>query len=142
VQTEASEAPVSKTVPETVPATGRNRPKTVTAIGERVTFPSPDETCEIELLTKRRGVEGQPDLLYLSAHVMLRGVDPLETAERAIVVSESAPPEDFPFGLYRGRYYTIADTPWDRRAFSVLYSLFQMTVTDVSQVGLPITISK
>jgi hypothetical protein len=60
----------------------------------------------------------------------------------AIDVSESAPAGDAPFALYRGRYYTVADTPWDRRAFTVLYNLFQMTVTDVSQVGLPITISK
>jgi len=60
----------------------------------------------------------------------------------AIDVSESAPAGDAPFALYRGRYYTVADTPWDRRAFTVLYNLFQTTVTDVSQVGLPITISK
>jgi len=60
----------------------------------------------------------------------------------AIDVSESAPAGDAPFALYRGRYYTVADTHWDRRAFTVLYNLFQMTVTDVSQVGLPITISK
>jgi len=60
----------------------------------------------------------------------------------AIEVSESAPAGDAPFALYRGHYYTVADTHWDRRAFTVLYELFQMTVTDVSQVGLPITISK
>jgi len=60
----------------------------------------------------------------------------------AIDVNESAPPTDSPFVLYRGRYYTVADTPWDRRAFTVLHNLFQMTVTDVAQVGLPITISK
>jgi len=60
----------------------------------------------------------------------------------AIEVSDSAPSGDSPFALYRGRYYSVADTPWDRRAFAVLYDLFQMTVTDVSQVGLPITISK
>jgi len=60
----------------------------------------------------------------------------------AIEVSDSAPSGDSPFALYRGRYYSVADTPWDRKAFAVLYNLFQMTVTDVSQVGLPITISK
>ena len=36
----------------------------------------------------------------------------------------------------------VADTPWDRRAFGLLSQLFQVTVTDVSQVGVPITISK
>jgi len=60
----------------------------------------------------------------------------------AIDVSESPPPGDPPYALHRGRYFTVADTHWDRKAFSVLYNLFQMTVTDVSQVGLPITISK
>jgi hypothetical protein len=67
-------------------------------------------------------------------------LNPIRTL--AIDISESPPPGDSPFALYRGRYYTVADTPWDRRAFTVLYNLFQMTVTDVSQVGLPITISK
>ena len=31
---------------------------------------------------------------------------------------------------------------WDRTAFRILYQGFHMTVTDVSQVGVPITISK
>ena len=31
---------------------------------------------------------------------------------------------------------------WDRAAFMVLYELFQVTVTDVSRVGIPITIAK
>jgi hypothetical protein len=68
------------------------------------------------------------------------GVNPAQTL--AIVISESAPPEDFPNALYRGRYYAVADSPWDRKAFGLLFQLFQVTVTDVSQVGVPITISK
>jgi hypothetical protein len=60
----------------------------------------------------------------------------------AIKVSESPPPEDLPNVLYRGRYYTLANTPWDRMVFGLLYQLFQVTVTDVSHVGVPITISK
>jgi hypothetical protein len=39
-------------------------------------------------------------------------------------------------------YYSVADTPWDRQAFTLLYQLFQMIVTEVSGVGVPITISK
>jgi len=68
------------------------------------------------------------------------GLNPPQTL--AIDITESAPPGDPPHVLYRERYYTVADTPWNRKAFRVLYHLFQMTVTDVSQVGLPITISK
>ena len=43
---------------------------------------------------------------------------------------------------YKGKYYTLADSAWDRAAFNVLLILFQVTVSDVSQVGIPITISK
>lgn len=44
--------------------------------------------------------------------------------------------------LFQGQYYTVADTRWDRGAFMVLYELFQVTVTDVSRIGIPITIAK
>jgi len=43
---------------------------------------------------------------------------------------------------YGGRYYSVANTPWDREAFKLLYRLFQMTVTDVSNIGVPVTIGK
>jgi hypothetical protein len=43
---------------------------------------------------------------------------------------------------FQDRYYTIGDTRWDRAAFMVLYELFQVTVTDVSRIGIPITIAK
>ncbi len=60
----------------------------------------------------------------------------------AIDITESAPPADGPQTRYGARYYAVADTAWDRTAFRLLYQGFQMTVTDVSQVGVPITISK
>jgi hypothetical protein len=59
-----------------------------------------------------------------------------------IEVANQPPPGLLPYARYGGRYYLVADTPWDRQAFSLLYQLFQMTVTDVSAVGVPITISK
>jgi hypothetical protein len=59
-----------------------------------------------------------------------------------IEVTERAPPDLFPYAAFGRLYYSVADTPWDRQAFSLLYQLFQMTVTDVSGVGVPITISK
>ncbi len=44
---------------------------------------------------------------------------------------------------YRRKTYSVPNTPWDLEAFNLLYQLFQMTVTDVSKVGVPsITISK
>ena len=59
-----------------------------------------------------------------------------------IEVADQAPPGLTPYVRYANRYYSVADTPWDRQAFTLLYHLFQMTVTDVSGVGVPITISK
>ncbi len=43
---------------------------------------------------------------------------------------------------YGGHDYAVKDTPWDYQAFKTLHHLFQMTVTDVTGVGIPITISK
>jgi hypothetical protein len=43
---------------------------------------------------------------------------------------------------YGGHDYAVNDTPWDYEAFKTLHHLFQMTVTDVTGVGIPITISK
>ena len=60
----------------------------------------------------------------------------------AIAIGEQVPPDEIPSASFRGRYYTVADTTWDRKAFGLLYQLFQVTVTDVSQVGVPVTISK
>jgi hypothetical protein len=72
-----------------------------------------------------------------------REAGPNPAVALAVNVTESAPPPTgLPSATFRGRYFWVADTPWDRRAFRLLYQLFQMTVTDVSQVGLPITISK
>jgi hypothetical protein len=47
--------------------------------------------------------------------------------------------------LYQGKYYAVApDTgyQWNRKAFGLLYQLFQMTVAAVPETGPPITISK
>lgn len=60
----------------------------------------------------------------------------------AIEVMESPAPEGVPQAFYAGQYYSVGDTLWDREAFILLYQLFQMTVTDVSKVGVPVTISK
>ncbi|HSO42975.1 MAG TPA: hypothetical protein VLR47_09090 [Rhodospirillales bacterium] len=60
----------------------------------------------------------------------------------AVDVSEDAPAAADGWIRYQGRYYTMGNTRWDRAAFLVLYELFQVTVTDVSRVGIPITIAK
>jgi len=59
-----------------------------------------------------------------------------------INVSDTAPSNDVLNIQYKGRYYSIGNSPWDQSAFMILNSLFQSTVTDVSDVGIPITIAK
>jgi hypothetical protein len=66
--------------------------------------------------------------------------NPVQTL--AIQVSNSPPPTNNPSIGFDDQYYTIGDTRWDRATFVILYELFQVTVTDVSRVGIPITISK
>ncbi len=60
----------------------------------------------------------------------------------AVEVTDDAPAGGVSHAVYNGRYYAVGPTAWDREAFTVLYQLFQMTVTDVSVTGVPITISK
>lgn len=60
----------------------------------------------------------------------------------AIEVVDDAPAAGGSSVAYDGKYYAVGPTAWDREAFTVLYQLFQMTVTDVSATGVPITISK
>jgi hypothetical protein len=60
----------------------------------------------------------------------------------AVTVSDDEPNATDGWIRYQGRYYAIGNTRWDRAAFIVLYELFQVTVTDVSRVGIPITIAK
>ena len=59
-----------------------------------------------------------------------------------INVSDTAPSDDVLNIQYKGRYFSIGDSPWDRTAFMLLNGLFQMTVTDISDAGIPINISK
>lgn len=59
-----------------------------------------------------------------------------------IDVSDDAPSYHVLHIKYKDRYYSVGDSRWDKSAFMILNSLFQATVTDVSDVGIPITISK
>ena len=66
--------------------------------------------------------------------------NPVQTLD--IQVSDSAPQAGDDSIRFQDQYYRIGDTRWDRLAFMVLYELFQVTVTDVSRIGIPITIAK
>jgi hypothetical protein len=68
------------------------------------------------------------------------GANPRETL--AVRLSDQPPADGIPNAYYLGKYYQVADSDWDRLSFIVLNILLQITVTDVSQVGIPITISK
>ncbi len=61
----------------------------------------------------------------------------------AIVESESPPTYYEALSVYyRGAYYYVANTPWDREAFNVLYLIFNMSTEAATRRGFPITISK
>ena len=68
------------------------------------------------------------------------GENPRQTL--AIKVTEQPPSGGRTYVRYKGKYYTVAGSSWDREAFRILDLLFQVTVTDVSDVGIPITIAK
>ena len=64
-------------------------------------------------------------------------------ATLAIEVSDTPPPAPMAASVaFGGKTYSVADSQWDRAAFFLLGDLFQTTVGDVKQVGIPITISK
>ena len=57
-------------------------------------------------------------------------------------VTDTAPDSSVPSVLFRGRYYSVNDSDWDRTSFALLNTLFQTTVGKVENVGIPVTISK
>ena len=64
------------------------------------------------------------------------------THSLAIEVTDSVPDEANTWIFHKGRYYSVGDSEWDRRSFLLLTTIYQTTVTDVSGVGIPISISK
>jgi hypothetical protein len=68
-------------------------------------------------------------------------IEPNPRRALAVEVTNTVP-ETMLRAEFMGKYYFVPDTSWDRRAFVILNKLFQMTVTDVSAVGIPITIAK
>ncbi len=59
-----------------------------------------------------------------------------------INVTDAKPTTDVVTVKYAGKYYSVADTPWDQAIFRSLNRLFQIAVGDIQEVGIPITISK
>jgi len=92
-----------------------------------------------------RGIDDEPeypvDKLPATPHVT---ENPSHTL--GISVSEDAPNDDTLYVEYAGNYYAIAPETgyqWNREGFRLLYQLFQMTMTELSQRGAPtLTISK
>lgn len=59
-----------------------------------------------------------------------------------ILVTRSPPDDEKRSVNFRGKYYSIGNTGWDRRTFIILSLIYQSTLTDLRGVGIPITISK
>ena len=97
------------------------------------------------LWTVSNGIGGQQQNLELNVAPDPRtvgsvGDNPRQTL--TINVSDNSPPGDVVHAHYKGRYYWVNESMWDWTAFMMLNTLFQFTVTDVSDVGIPITIAK
>lgn len=69
-------------------------------------------------------------------------VAPNPAATLKLNVTDVAPGGNVPSVFFRGRYYSVNDTDWDRSSFFLLNILFQSTVSKIQNVGIPITISK
>jgi len=70
------------------------------------------------------------------------GVDENPRSVLEILVTKSPPDDEKRSVNFRGEYYSIGNTGWDRRNFIILSMIYQSTVTDLRGVGIPITISK
>jgi hypothetical protein len=70
------------------------------------------------------------------------GMESGPAATLRIRVTNDRPANGLPYVFYKGRYYSIDDTSWDRTVFRLLNILFQTTVGKVENVGIPITIAK
>jgi len=87
------------------------------------------------------GIESNPEFdVTKDPRTLGEIVSPTRTL--AIQASKSPPTADVPMTFYKGRYYWVADTKWDRTGFFLLNLVFQSTVTNLSNVGIPITIAK
>ncbi len=88
-----------------------------------------------------RGISKSPEFdVAKDPRTMGLAENPRSTLE--IQVTDSPPGGDKSWVNFRGRYYSVGDTEWDRGAFILLTIMYQTTVTDVRGVGIPITISK
>jgi hypothetical protein len=91
-----------------------------------------------------RGIAEEPEVDILpDARTPPMTENPAHTLE----ISESLEPPhgDELFVELHGRYYSVrqeAGYPWNNKAFSLLYQLFQMSVSNVEPTGPAITISK
>lgn len=88
-----------------------------------------------------RGISKSPEYdVVQDPRTMGLAENPRSTLE--IQVTDSPPGGNKTWVNFRGRYYSVGDTEWDRGSFILLTIMYHTTVTDVSGVGIPITISK
>lgn len=87
------------------------------------------------------GIESNPEYdVAKDPRTVGETVSPTRTL--AVNAAARPPTADVPMTFYKGRYYWVADTKWDRTGFFMLNLVFQSTVANVSNVGIPITIAK
>jgi hypothetical protein len=87
------------------------------------------------------GIHAAPEF-DVGGYASIAGMDAGPAATLRIRVTNDQPAHGLPYVSYRGRYYSVADTSWDRTVFRILNILFQTTIGKVENVGIPITIAK
>ncbi len=91
-----------------------------------------------------RGMGEEPEFdVAPDPRTPLMSENPVRTLE--IAESTAPPAADRLYVELHGRYYSVQSEPgyqWNEKAFSMLYQLFQMSVSNVEATGPAITISK
>jgi hypothetical protein len=87
------------------------------------------------------GINAAPEF-DVGPYTSIGGMESGPAATLKIRVTNDQPAHGFPYVFYKGRYYSIDDTSWDRTVFLLLNILFQTTIGKVENVGIPITIAK
>ena len=87
------------------------------------------------------GINAAPEF-DVGPYTSIGGMESGPAATLKIRVTKDQPAHGLPYVFYKGRYYSIDDTSWDRTVFLLLNILFQTTIGKVENVGIPITIAK
>ena len=88
-----------------------------------------------------RGIYAAPEFAA-SPNPSAEALEAEPDATLKINIIDSPGDRTLPTAYYKGHYYSLNDTLWDRNTFLLLELLFQISVGQIKSVGIPITIAK